>query len=1018
MPHMQCHTWAAVIFFVGVAGADDTFRRWLSQLHFAAPSLNVSTPFLPNASKIVFDAGNCTDLTIGGVHIKDSSNGPNLDFSLNVTDAGVLCFLHSSTASLTTEMELKGIEFAASATITPFVGQGVHLPIGIALPVGIAVSGCRLNVPDVRLHFHALPSSMARLEANKSLVADALRESMRNLLCRSIAELITERGSTALKTISQSLVDFMQVPPTPALPLVQEPVMDWGSYPPLLLGKAMLAERLKNSGDAHRFDGLQIPITGDFGIHVGMVEIAGLRSLQSPGMSLGGGSGTINASVAGQHLSVSVASQLQVTSSPSVPDLRQNLNLSIDFTNFSLSAQVLAMLSRRMFDSLSVEELQSPGCLVACAKNATDPYYNSLGLREAHIGLDGLGLGLAAPAGLAADLANAFDTLVSALLGGYLQTLMRTANGMGAGFFRTLPQMIWPLLNQLAEDHPCEELASHEFVVGEPVQLALQLASVSLAFVGLAAGLTAEVIRRCKQQRLRPPATGTQDATFQDEHDAESNSSMPTSSTKQTPVTDGLCLAMSGVPCGLAIFYPFAVLAVLCLFLYADLSLGTSVDLDIEAGEHRMTFGSLFSFSLIGTIGGTWNAGAYAISLLTLLFSGIWPIMKLFFLLCAWLLPSRLLSESTRGRMLGLLDTCGKYSFLDSWFLVLCMSAFSMKWEGDGASLSVLTNARPAYYMFLLATMLSLVLGNIASWYHHSAKPQPSAAQLPSHPRNRRISLGSYWRSRGAQAAVASSLLLCTVVIVVGIFVSSFQLNMAGLGAKILFQEEMHEISYSLVSAGASLSASMPGDAGLMALETVFLLLSAVVPVLLLVALLLLWLLPLTASEQDGLLYACHVMDAWSTLDVFVITVIVAHGEFTRLAARLVATGSLAPACNLARDQFGASCMDLGLELEPGFAALLVAGIVVLLVPRAMQQLARSAAQVRDQLPSVKAADAEKDAGEPARPTFELEAADGSMTNGTGGASCRVSVQMPSFGFDSFVPRASGNRGHLHSVVP
>ena len=132
---------------------------------------------------------------------------------------------------------------------------------------------------------------------------------------------------------------------------------------------------------------------------------------------------------------------------------------------------------------------------------------------------------------------------------------------------------------------------------------------------------------------------------------------------------------------------------------------------------------------------------------------------------------------------------------------------------------------------------------------------------------------------------------------------------MAGLGAKVLFQEEIHELSYSLVSAGASLSSSMPGDVGLMALQTVFLL-SVVLPVLLLLALLLLWVLPLTPSEQDSLLYACYVMDAWSTLDVFVIAVIVAHAEFTRLAARLVATGSLAPVCNLAKSKFEASCMD------------------------------------------------------------------------------------------------------------
>jgi len=557
---------------------------------------------------------------------------------------------------------------------------------------------------------------------------------------------------------------------------------------------------------------------------------------------------------------------------------------------------------------------------------------------------------------------------------------------------------------------------SSGFVVGEPVQRALQVTGVGLACVGLIAGLIAQITRGYKQQRARSPGAETRDLEFQSEHNTENNSSSlpglsssPPRSIKHVPATDDLCLAMS-VPCGLAVFFTFAVLAVLCLFLYADLSLGTSVDLNIAAGGHDMTFGSLFSFSLIGTIGSTWNAGAYAILLLTLLFSGVWPIMKLFFLLGAWLFPFRLLSASSRGRMLGMLDTCGKYSFLDSWFLVLCMSAFSMKWEGGGASLSVLTNATPAYYMFLLATMLSLTLGNVASWYHHGAKTQ-RAAQPRGLPR---VALGSYWRSRVAQAAIAISLLVCIVVIVVGAFVSSFQLNMAGLGAKVLFQEEIHELSYSLVSAGASLSSSMPGDVGLMALQTVFLL-SVVLPVLLLLALLLLWVLPLTPSEQDSLLYACYVMDAWSTLDVFVITVIVAHAEFTRLAARLVATGSLAPVCNLAKSKFEASCMDLGLELEPGFVALLMAGLVALLVPKAVHHFATSATEVRDQPPSVKAADTEKEGGRPALPTLEFEAPGRDMTNETGGASCRFSLRMPSFGF---TPRASGNGGHLQSVVP
>ena len=69
-------------------------------------------------------------------------------------------------------------------------------------------------------------------------------------------------------------------------------------------------------------------------------------------------------------------------------------------------------------------------------------------------------------------------------LGGYLQTLMRLANGMGAGLLQSLPQKIWPLLNKLAKGHPCEELASQEFVVGLIEKCSRRFSGFFLVFPG------------------------------------------------------------------------------------------------------------------------------------------------------------------------------------------------------------------------------------------------------------------------------------------------------------------------------------------------------------------------------------------------------------------------------------------------------------------------------------------------------------------------------------------------------
>jgi len=439
------------------------------------------------------------------------------------------------------------------------------------------------------------------------------------------------------------------------------------------------------------------------------------------------------------------------------------------------------------------------------------------------------------------------------------------------------------------------------------------------------------------------------------DEDPEAGSSDASQSVGEAGAGD-LSLA-SSVPRPLAVFFPFAVFSVMFLFFFADLDLGTSVDLEIAAGGQTTTFGNLFTFSLTGTIVKTWEAKAYAISILTLLFSGVWPLVKLILLLVAWLAPPRRIGMATRGRLLSFLDVWGKYSFLDSWFLVLCMSAFSMEWQGGGTSLDVHTRPTAAYYAFLLATILSLLLGNVASFFHRHAEVGDStqgdaaASTATAGPR----ALGRVGRSLLVHAFVAALLVLSVAVTLAGAVATSFEFGMSGLGANVIFQESHHTEPYSLVGVGVGVSASSPGNVGLVALEVVFLLLSLVVPVLSLIALAVLWIAPLKADQQDMLLYVSHVLDTWSTLDVFVLAVLVGHAEFSELAGRLLSTGSLRAVC-VPLQQHGLSCMELDLGLLPCFGLFAAAGALALVVPKAVHQLCRANARARGSNP--KASDA------------------------------------------------------------
>jgi len=329
------------------------------------------------------------------------------------------------------------------------------------------------------------------------------------------------------------------------------------------------------------------------------------------------------------------------------------------------------------------------------------------------------------------------------------------------------------------------------------------------------------------------------------------------------------------------------------------------------------------------------------------------------------------------------------------------------------------TRPTAAYYAFLLATILSLLLGNVASFYHRSvAEGAKGRAASQEAAAEGRVALGRVGRPLAAHLAVAAVLLLAVAVTVAGAVVTSFQFGMSGLGAGLILQESRHTEDFSLVGVGAAVPASMPGDAGLVALQAVFLIIGFAVPVLLLLALALLWLTPLREQQQRTLLYVCHVLDSWSTLDVFVLTVLVGHAEFGQLAGRLLAAGNLKGVCVPLKEQLGLSCMDLDLGLLPGFALLAAAGLVALAVPKSVHQLCRRSVEAREarEVAAGKArtvvAGSNVAGGSPAlgHPAAVLPSEARSTDGGSfsAGGSHHASLESPAFGTAAFVPRASG----------
>ncbi|KAG5502315.1 hypothetical protein GH5_05290 [Leishmania sp. Ghana 2012 LV757] len=111
----------------------------------------------------------------------------------------------------------------------------------------------------------------------------------------------------------------------------------------------------------------------------------------------------------------------------------------------------------------------------------------------------------------------------------------------------------------------------------------------------------------------------------------------------------------------------------------------------------------MYSFSLSDTITGLWNAGLYALCLCVLVFSGIYPYVKLLSIVAFTVWAHRPCS-----RVLQFIDSIGKLSLIDIFALMVMVSGLEIP---DCASVHI----HRALYLFMYGTLLSIAVGNYAT---------------------------------------------------------------------------------------------------------------------------------------------------------------------------------------------------------------------------------------------------------------------------------------------------------------
>jgi len=394
-------------------------------------------------------------------------------------------------------------------------------------------------------------------------------------------------------------------------------------------------------------------------------------------------------------------------------------------------------------------------------------------------------------------------------------------------------------------------------------------------------------------------------------------------------VEDGMCRGhyLAGhvvVPQAAVLAFPVVTCATMVLFVYADICLATIINFDFSAGGETFTLGPALAFSVLIIAVDAWAAGAYCISICVAILSVTWPFVKLGLLIFAWYVPTETLSTEGRGKLLTFLDEYGKWSLIDTWLGILALACYRLHWYSSTSDASFVVDPIPRmpFFIFVIAQVLSLMLGHVASGLQDDDEDG-----FVSRPLHTFLAFGAAYR-------LTAGLIVTAVLVVLCVNIKTFEMVESGILSTLLNEDGGEVRQYSLLDLGFGITYHKDGDLGLIMVQVIFFAFAMIIPLALLVALCVLLLFPLRLGTHKLLMDLCRALDAWAAFDVFALAVGVSRFEFGLFSKFLMNYNNLELGCHLVTTYLEQECFHMECRFTPGFAVLALAALASYLLPK------------------------------------------------------------------------------------
>jgi len=290
--------------------------------------------------------------------------------------------------------------------------------------------------------------------------------------------------------------------------------------------------------------------------------------------------------------------------------------------------------------------------------------------------------------------------------------------------------------------------------------------------------------------------------------------------------------------------------------------------------------------------------------------------------------------------------------------LMVVAFRFHLPFFANSLVVDVIVTPGIGFYLFLAATMLSLVISHVMLGIHRRSESlfpihdDDLSSPLRTHEHTRQKSKTKFKCPALGQFGVVLVLIFTIAAVSYGISNQAFNFKFAGLAS--LFLGSHANTPYSLLDVGLDLPGDTrdPNSFGTRWVQASFFLFAIAMPFTYLGTLLILWLCPLTLKRQRYLFVVSEVVYAWSALDVFIVSVIAALLQLSQFAQFIIGgrcdtINEILQRLNLPILDGDNRCFDVIATLNEGCWILFAASVDFIIVCLLLSRLCHSALEDR-----------------------------------------------------------------------